>query len=131
MRVRHILAATLLALGFGMTPALTPILRADDTPQQKPRGSPTEFLQRIRGQIDKLNITADQKPKIDAAFDDAKTKIEAAVKEGNGDRDATRAKIGPIIRDLMTTVVGILTPEQKEQFDKIRKERQSQNKPSN
>lgn len=131
MRLQHILAVGLLAVGLGMTPAFSSLLRADDTPKEQPRGGPGQFLVRLRANIDKLNITDEQKPKVDAAFADAKTKIEAAVKDGNGDRDAIRAKVGPIIKDLITTVVGILTPEQKEQFEKMRKERQSQNKPSN
>lgn len=131
MRLQHILAVGFLALGLGMPPAFTTLVRADDTPKERPRGGPGGILKRIRSNIDKLNITDEQKPKIDAAFADAKTKIEAAVKEASGDRDAIRAKVGPIIKELMTTVAGILTPEQKVQLEKMRKERSAQTKPSN
>src|SRR6185437_15080076 len=120
MRLHHFLSVTLLGFGLAMTPAFTPILRADDAPKEQPKRGPQQFLERYRAVVDKLNITSEQKPKIDAAFDSAKTKVEAAMKDANGDREAARAKIQPIFKELTEAVVAVLTPEQKEALEKQR-----------
>ena len=125
MRLSHLFAVAVVGLGLALAPAFTPVLRADDTPKEKPRqgGGPGQYLERYRATIDKLSITSDQKSTIDTAFATAKTKIEAAVKDANGDRDAMKGKIGPIFKELTESIVAVLTPEQKEEFKKLHKER--------
>jgi Spy/CpxP family protein refolding chaperone len=111
----------LILLGFVVSPTLT--VRADDAPKERPKGQggPTGLLTRMRATVDKLNLTTEQKPKVDAAFADAKTKIEAVVKENAGaDREAMRGKIQPIVKDLMEKVIAVLTPEQQEELKKAR-----------
>src|SRR5205823_2176795 len=78
MRLSHLIVVGIVGLGLAMTPVFTPTLRGEDTPKEKPRGERGErgqFLERYRAVIDKLNPTSEQKPKIDAAFAEAKTKI--------------------------------------------------------
>jgi len=109
----------LILLGLVIAPTLT--ARADDAPKERPKGGPMGLLTRMRATVDKLNLTTEQKPKIDAAFEDAKTKIEAVVKDNAGaDREVMRSKIQPIVKDLMEKVVAVLTPEQQEELKKAR-----------
>ena len=123
MRFKHLIALSVVGVGLAMSPTFTPTLRADEPPKEQPRGGPAQFLERYRAVIDKLEITSDQKPKIDAAFTDAKTKIDAVIKDAAGDKEAARGKIRPIFKELNDAVTAVLTSEQKEKLEKERAQR--------
>ena len=132
MRMQNILAASLLALGLSLTPTLLPSAHgADDTAQKQPsqdqpRGQrgPGGYLERYHKSVLALSLTDEQKPKIETAFADAKTKMEAATKDASGDRAAMREKIKPIMDDLRKSVDEVLTKEQKDTLAKERANRQ-------
>lgn len=125
MKVRHMLAVGLLGLGFAAAPLLPSAQAADDTPAKKPadgggrgqRGG-AGFVERYHDAVMKLNLTDEQKTKLEPAFKDAKEKIEAAVKDAGGDRKAAGEKIRPIMENLRKTVDDTLTQEQKDQLKK-------------
>ncbi len=135
MRLQHLFSVGLLGLGLAMAPAFTPTLRAADEPaKEAPKegekhhhGSPLEHYRALLG---KLNLSEDQKTKIDAAFSDAKTKIDSEMKDvDKSDKKAVKAKIKPIMDNLHETVDGILTPEQKEEIKKEREAHEHHQKP--
>jgi Spy/CpxP family protein refolding chaperone len=120
--MKHIIALIAMAASFAVIPAFTSTVRAADEPRkERPGGG--QFLEKYREVIEKLDLSTDQKTKIDAAFADAKTKIAAVLKDAAGDKEAARGKIRPIFKELHDTVVAVLTPEQKEKLEKERPQR--------
>lgn len=128
MRVSMKFAVALLGLGLTMAPAFVPSVRAEDAPKEKPKqneGGPNGGGQRRGNPLDgyhkavyDLDLTSEQKTKLDPLFADAKTKMEAAQKDAAGDRQAAREKTRPIMEDLRAKVGEILTAEQKEKLAK-------------
>ena len=80
------------------------------------------MLERLHKNVLSLDLTDAQKPKIEAAFDEAKPKFEAAAKDAAGDRAAMREKTKPIIDDLLKTVNEVLTADQKTKLEELRKQ---------
>jgi len=122
MQLKYVLSIGLLSLGL-LAPV--PVLRAEDAPaKDAPADAPKHtrggMLERLHKSVLKLTLTDDQKPKIEAAFADAKTKVAAAVKDAAGDKDAIKAKVGPIVKELVTAVEGVLTDDQKAEWKKAR-----------
>ncbi|MDB5299603.1 MAG: hypothetical protein JWO87_1266 [Phycisphaerales bacterium] len=130
MRFDGKLAVALLGLGLMAAPGLVSGVRGADAPKDPPkeapqpgRGGPTGFIERFHQSVLKLDLSDDQKPKVEAAFTEAKTKAEAAAKDAGDDRTAVRAKVRPIMDDLRKTVDGLLTPAQKDKLAKDRPQR--------
>ena len=85
------------------------------TPQQSmaPKQSQRE---RLKAAVDELNLTDDQKAKLEPIFDDAKTKTDAVRADTTLTADPTKAKLKEIAADLHTKVHAVLTPEQRAQL---------------
>ena len=119
---RHLWVAGCLMLGFAALP-----LRADEEPKApagipappRPAGGegsrpePGQALKAARERLDQLNLTDDQKKKIDEIYKDAADELKNADK---GDRQA----MGKIMRDLREKVGGVLTEEQKTKLQQMR-----------
>lgn len=139
MRSRYVLALGLIGLGFVVAaPSMTPVARAADDAAKADKGGerrgrgergggPGRMLDRYHQAVTALNLTAEQKPTVDAAFAAAKEKVDAALKDAgqSQDRKAAREKIRPIMEDLRRQVNDVLTAEQKTQLEKAREERRS------
>ncbi len=116
----------LLSLGLATAPAFSGVARADDAPQQGSGQGPGSghhrgaFLEHFHATVNKLDLTADQKPKIEAAFAEAKTAADAALKDAAGDRDAIREKMKPIMDTLRSKVDAVLTDDQKAKLKELR-----------
>ena len=88
-------------------------------PPRRPRRHAAPFQQAV----EKLNLSADQKTKVNAAFADAKEKVQKAVTDAGSDPAAAREKVRPIVEDLRNKVNEVLTQEQKDQMQKAREAR--------
>ena len=82
---------------------------------QHKRGNPVEHLTRA------LDLTPDQQAKIQPIFDQAKPQIMAA-------RQEARQKVQAIRENTMTQVRSILTAEQQQKFDAMKKAREDMRK---
>jgi Spy/CpxP family protein refolding chaperone len=74
---------------------------------------------RLRENLDKLDLTAEQKPKVAAVLDDAQKKgdaLRAEMENGNADRQQLMDKGMQIRDEVRTKLDEILTPEQKEKL---------------
>jgi len=130
MRLRNAIAIGMLGFGLALSPALVSSAQAADEPAKeapkeapKPaenpgRGgqggqrNPGQFLERYHTAVLAVNLTDEQKPKIEAAFADAKKKMDEASKEGQPSRE----KVQPIREELTKAVNAVLTDEQKKKL---------------
>lgn len=126
MRSQYKWAIALLSLGLSVTPVLSLTARADDPPKPGAgQGAPGGrrgaggFLERYHALVNKLDLTADQKPPIEAAFAEAKTAVEGVTKDAAGDQQATREKMKPIREALTAKVVAVLTDDQKAKLKEL------------
>ncbi len=74
---------------------------------------------RLREAVDKLDLTPEQKTKLEAIFKDLETKaadLRKVAKDSGGDRAALREKIRSLIEEAMTSLKTVLTPEQVDQL---------------
>lgn len=69
---------------------------------------------------DALKLTDEQKKKLNDLAEERRTAIREAIKEAGGDRTASRDKITPIAKDVAAKMQAVLTPEQSEQFEKMK-----------
>jgi hypothetical protein len=130
MQFRSKWAIGLLSLGLIAAPVFVSGARAEDAPKdppkEKPAGgqrSPTAGLERYHDSVMKLDLSADQKTKLDPLFADAKTKVTAAASDAGADPKAVRGKVKPIMDDLRKQVSAILTDEQNKKLDASRPHR--------
>ena len=97
--------------------AQDPAAKNNDRPNRwrNKRGNPVEHLTKA------LDLTPDQQAKIQPIFDQAKPQIMAA-------RQEARQKVQAIRENTMTQVRSILTAEQQQKFDTIKKAREDMRK---
>lgn len=133
MRLRNAIAIGMLGLGLSLSPAMMSSARAADEPAKdapkeapKPaetpggrRGAgqggqrqPGQFIERYHQAVLALDLKDDQKTKVEAAFADAKKKLDDASKEGQPSRE----KVQPIREELTKAVNAVLTDEQKKKL---------------
>ncbi|HWE96703.1 MAG TPA: hypothetical protein VG269_22270 [Tepidisphaeraceae bacterium] len=126
MQFRSKWAIGLLSLGLVAAPVFVAGVRAEDAPKEKPAGGqrgPTAGLDRYHDAVMKLDLSADQKTKLDPLFADAKTKVTAAASDAGTDPKAVREKVKPIMDDLRKQVSAILTDEQNKKLEASRPRR--------
>jgi len=70
-----------------------------------------------------LKLTDDQTAKITDIFKAQRTKMDSIRTAANGDRDAMRTGMMPLMQDTNTKIKAILTPDQATAYDKILQER--------
>ena len=84
------------------------------------RRSPEEQAKNLQTQ---LKLTDDQTTKITAIYKDQATKRDSIRTAANGDRDAMRSAMMPLMKSTNDKVKAILTPEQATAYDKIMQDR--------
>jgi Spy/CpxP family protein refolding chaperone len=126
MRSQYKWAIALLSLGLSLAPVLSPTALADDPPKPGAgQGAPGGrrgaggFVERYHALVNKLDLTDDQKPKIESAFAEAKTAAEGVQKDAAGDRQAAREKMKPIVEALTAKVESVLTDDQKAKLKEL------------
>ena len=86
------------------------------------RRSPEDRAKDLQTQ---LKLTDDQTTKITAVYKAQATKMDSVRTAANGDRDAMRSAMMPLIKDTNDKVKAILTPDQATAYDKIIQDRMS------
>jgi len=114
------------ALVTGALIALTPALRAQDNKPNRPEGGPRAgqrgemAKERLAKLAEELNLTAEQKTKIEAA-------LKAQAETIRGLRDATpevrREKMQAVRKEMEAKMKEILTAEQYAKWEKTRQQR--------
>jgi Spy/CpxP family protein refolding chaperone len=97
--------------------------RFQEAIRQAPTGGPAggrigAMVQRFQDALKNLNLTEEQKPKVDAALADARKKLAALAPavQGGQPNPEVREKFRTAMEDLRTELMGVLTPEQQEKF---------------
>lgn len=70
----------------------------------------------------KLNLTPDQKKKVDALQKKTGDEMKKVMGDGKGDRRQMRDKVRPIMESYRKSLMDILTPEQEAKFKKLMEE---------
>ncbi|PWK78287.1 hypothetical protein LX99_02127 [Mucilaginibacter oryzae] len=84
------------------------------------RKSPEERAKDLQTQF---KLTDDQTAKITAVYKEQVTKMDSVRTAANGDRDAMRSAMRPMMEATNAKIKAILTPEQAAAYDKAMKER--------
>jgi Spy/CpxP family protein refolding chaperone len=116
----NILAASLIALSvsvpaFSAPEAAAPAAQAQAGKPGKGRGRAGGGFKRMDTALAKLNLTAEQKPKVDAAIKSAKDEAKK-IREGAGTPEEKRPKMRELQKNLRAKLQAILTPEQQKQL---------------
>lgn len=70
-----------------------------------------------------LKLTDDQTAKVTAIYKTQRTKMDSIRTAANGDRDAMRSAMMPLMKSTNDEVKAVLTPEQAAEYDKMIQER--------
>jgi len=84
------------------------------------RMSPEDRAKQMQTQ---LKLTDDQTAKITAILKTQATKRDSIRTAANGDRDAMRSAMAPLMKDANDKIKALLTPEQATAYDKIMQDR--------
>ena len=84
------------------------------------RKSPEDRAKDLQTQ---LKLTDDQTTKITAIYKAQATKMDSVRTAANGDRQAMRSAMMPLMKDTNNKIKAILTPEQATAYDKIMQDR--------
>jgi Spy/CpxP family protein refolding chaperone len=114
------------ALAAGSLLVWTPALRAGDTntpPSTPPAGAPAvgQHPPGMRGgpNLDQLNLTDDQKPKVQAIMDGQRQKMRDLRQDTSLTPEDRRAKMKALREDTTAQMKAVLTPEQFEKWQKM------------
>jgi Spy/CpxP family protein refolding chaperone len=102
--------------------------KVDSVLNEKQRARLKEIRLQVRGAgalsdpsiADALKLTDEQKQKLMDLAKERRDAVRTAIQDAGGDRTAARAKIGPIVKDANEKMQKVLTPEQTEEFDKMK-----------
>ena len=115
------------ALICGVTLAISPALRAQETPSTTGTNAPVRKHLDAAGRLEKLTqdlgLTADQQAKIKPILEDEAQKIKALHKDTSLAKDQMRPKIKEIRDAADTAIKALLTPEQVTKFDALQPQR--------
>jgi len=115
--LRPLARTSLLAIGLLLPVAVLPAARGADepaTPTTRPEAGGRlggAILERLHSIVTGLDLTDEQKPKVEAEFDKAKKALEEL--RSNPPTDGPREAVGKALGDLRTGIGSILTDEQK------------------
>ena len=86
------------------------------------RRSPEDRAKDLQTQ---LKLTDDQTTKITAIYKTQSAKMDSVRTAANGDRDAMRSAMMPLMKDSNDKIKAVLTPDQATAYDKIMQDRMS------
>ncbi len=97
-------------------PAFQPTTQPDQpspSAQAGERQQAGALFERLRARLGELNLSDDQKQKIEGFFTDARTKLEAMREQlKNATREERLEQVRPIFQKLRTDIESVLSPEQ-------------------
>ena len=113
--------ASALVLPLGGT-GLLAADQATTTNSTEHTGRHHEALVRIRKALAKLDLTADQKTKIETIITDTKTKLQnlRSTATNTTDKSTLREEAKTIVKKALEDIRNVLTPEQRDQLREMR-----------
>ena len=113
------------ALAAGSLLVWSPALRAADTntPSSTPPAGQRPPGMRGGPNLDQLNLTAEQKPKVQAILDAQRQKVRDLREDTSLTPEDRRAKMKAIREDEVTQMKAVLTPEQFEKYQQMTQRR--------
>jgi len=115
----NVLAISLIALSVSVpafaAEAAAPAGQAQAAKPGKGKGRAGGGFKRMDDALAKLNLTAEQKPKVDAAIKAAKDEAKK-IRDSGGTPEEKRPKMREVQKSLREKLQAILTPEQQKQF---------------
>ena len=120
------------ALICGVTIAVSPALRAQDTPATSGTNALGKGHWDAAGRLDRLTqalgLTPDQQAKIKPILNDETQKIQALRNDTSVPKDQVRTKMKDIRDATNTAIKALLTPDQVTKFDALQQQRQGHGK---
>ncbi|MEW6006000.1 MAG: hypothetical protein AB1695_11870 [Stygiobacter sp.] len=92
---------------------------------QPTRSTPEERAQQLKEQ---LSLSDDQTEKVTTILIESEKKREAIFDETDGDRKVMRSKMVSLMKETDKKIDALLTNDQKEKYDELKKERRQQMK---
>jgi Spy/CpxP family protein refolding chaperone len=84
-------------------------------------GQRGQAIERLKAALEKLDLTADQKTRIDAILAETRTKLQALRGEAKTEgKDQGREEVKAIIKDARKQIAAVLTPEQKAKWKQMK-----------
>lgn len=123
MRIHHLGLVAALALGGLLV--CTNVSNAQDSKEGKKRGFSAE--QRIEQMDKELKLTADQKKKLTALFEDQGKKMREMRADTAMSQEDRRAKGRTMMEESNKKMKEILTPDQFEKWQKMREQQKGKN----
>src|SRR5205823_3548956 len=77
------------------------------------------MMERMRESMSKLELTDDQKKRIEEVLADMRPKFQEMRGQAGGDRDQMREKMQPLIQEMRERIGQVLTEEQKQKLPEI------------
>jgi Spy/CpxP family protein refolding chaperone len=115
----NVLTISLIALSVSVpafsAPAAAQAGQAQAAKPGKGKGRAGGGFKRLDDALAKLNLTAEQKPKVDAAIKAAKEDAKK-IRDAGGTPEENRPKMREVQKTLREKLAAILTPEQQKQF---------------
>lgn len=89
----------------------------------QPGGNKKEMLNRMTTE---LNLSPDQKAKVETILNDSKAKSDAVIAKYKGDREAAKPEMKAIKKETDKRISGVLTPEQNQKFAQMKEDRRDE-----
>src|SRR5438309_1003552 len=116
----------ILALSASLLLTAGSVRAADDKPATRPqRGAqqgnrdPAMMMKMQRQRLDQLDLTSDQKKKLDDIYASAETDFKKALEEAKDDPQQRREKLGPVMMSTREKTMAVLTDEQKKKLEQM------------
>ena len=119
------LSLLLVVLSLAVGPALPLARAADDTvstkkarPPKEQAAKPDKAVDRLQEQLQQLDLTDEQKVKVDAIIQDEEKAAAALQKDKGVAKEDRKAKVQELRQTTLTKIREVLTPEQRAKLDK-------------
>ncbi|HEY7086823.1 MAG TPA: deiodinase-like protein [Tepidisphaeraceae bacterium] len=77
---------------------------------------PGVFVERLRNAIQGMDLTKEQRDKVDDILLDTRGQFQRIRSEANGNMDSAREKMRPVAQDMHQKILDVLTPEQRDKL---------------
>lgn len=117
-----VVAAFVMAVGMISVSAQAAGKAGKDAKDGQGKGSPKQVIEVLQNAVAQLNLTDDQKSKINGFLDDARSKIKEIRANDKGDKQKAREDMLALRQNTRDSVMSVLTADQKTQLKDLLKE---------
>lgn len=113
--------SSLFALALGAVIAFSPAAQAQEK-KGEGKGKGPSAEERMKRMAEALNLTDEQKAKIEPILKEEGEKLRAIFQDQNASREEKGKKMQEARKDISAKMKAVLTPEQAEKFEKLQSE---------